>query len=208
MMDKLNVLLVDDHPIFLKGLVEVIQDAFPDFIIHSFTFPEEALAKAIKEKFDLVISDLDMPKMNGITLITEVKKWFPKVLTILLTMHKEQDIMRAALINGIDGYVLKDDVVDELVIAIEEVLKGNKYISELEVINENEDQKEELKSLTKTELLVLKGISENKTSKEIATHLFVSIKTIQNHRHNISQKLRLKGSNNLLKFAINNKHLL
>lgn len=207
-MDKLNVLLVDDHPIFLKGLVEVIQDEFQDFLIHSFTSPEQAFTSAKNVKYDLVISDLDMPEMNGINLITEIKKRCPEILTILLTMHKEQDIMRSALVNGIDGYVLKDDVVDELVIAIEEVLKGNKYISELEVINEQDEQNEELKSLTKTELLVLKGISDNKTSKEIANDLFVSLKTIENHRNNISRKLRLKGSNSLLKFAINNKHLL
>ncbi|NHN24213.1 response regulator transcription factor [Flavobacterium jejuense] len=207
-MDKLNVLLVDDHPIFLKGLVEVIQDEFHDFVIHSFSSPELAFDSAKSLKYNLAISDLDMPKMNGISLITELKILYPEILTILLTMHKEQDIMRSALVNGIDGYVLKDDVVDELVIAIEEVLKGNKYISELEVINEQDEQIEELKSLTKTELLVLKGISDNKTSKEIANDLFVSLKTIENHRNNISRKLRLKGSNSLLKFAINNKNLL
>ncbi|CAM4096334.1 response regulator transcription factor [Flavobacterium jumunjinense] len=207
-MDKLNVLLVDDHPIFLKGLVEVIQDEFPDFLIHSFTSPEQAFTSAKNVKYDLVISDLDMPRMNGIVLITELKRQYPEILTILLTMHKEQDIMRSALAKDINGYVLKDDVVDELVIAIEEVLKGKKYISELEVINKFEDQNEELKSLTKTELLVLKGISDNKTSKEIAKDLFVSLKTIENHCNNISRKLRLKGSNSLLKFAINNKHLL
>lgn len=208
MRNKLNVLLVDDHPIFLKGLVEVIQDEFQDFLIHSFTSPEQAFTSAKNVKYDLVISDLDMPRMNGIVLITELKRQYPEILTILLTMHKEQDIMRSALAKDINGYVLKDDVVDELVIAIEEVLKGNKYISELEVINKFEDQNEELKSLTKTELLVLKGISDNKTSKEIANDLFVSLKTIENHRNNISRKLRLKGSNSLLKFAINNKHLL
>lgn len=208
MNTKLNVLLVDDHPIFLKGLVEVIQDEFQEFVIHAFSDSEKALCSANEINYDLVITDLDMPKMNGIALINELKLQNPKVIVLLLTMHKEQDIMRSALVNGIDGYVLKDDVVDELVIAIEEVLKGNKYISELEAISKHDEQNEELKSLTKTELLVLKGISENKTSKEIANNLFVSIKTIQNHRNNISRKLRLKGSNNLLKFAINNKHLL
>ncbi|WP_445721750.1 response regulator [Flavobacterium sp.] len=208
MNTKLNVLLVDDHPIFLKGLVEVIQDEFQEFVIHAFSDSEKALSSANEINYDLVITDLDMPKRNGIALISELKLQNPKVIVLLLTMHKEQDIMRSALAKGINGYVLKDDVVDELVIAIEEVLKGNKYISELEVINKFEDQNEELKSLTKTELLVLKGISDNKTSKEIAKDLFVSLKTIENHRNNISRKLRLKGSNSLLKFAINNKHLL
>lgn len=208
MKKPLSILLVDDHPIFLKGLIEVLLEELPDTQLQGFTLPEKALEHAHSTSYDIAILDLDMPIMNGIDLSTALKTRYPTLKTILLTMHKEVDIIRSVMARGIDGYVLKDDAVDELVLAIKTVLKGKPYCSITPLSDHPTEQLEVLRSLTKTELLILTRISNNKTSREIAEELFVSIKTIENHRNNISRKLQLQGSNNLLKFAISKKRFL
>lgn len=208
MKKPLSILLVDDHPIFLKGLIEVLLEELPETQLQAFTLPEKALEHAHSTGYDIAILDLDMPIMNGIDLSTALKTIDPTLKTILLTMHKEVDIIRSVMARGIEGYVLKDDAVDELVLAIKTILKGKPYCSITPLSDHPTEQLEVLRSLTKTELLILTRISNNKTSREIAEELFVSIKTIENHRNNISRKLQLQGSNNLLKFAISKKRFL
>jgi two-component system, NarL family, response regulator DegU len=146
-----------------------------------------------------------MPEMNGILLGTELKLRTPSVKVIILTMHKESDIIRSVMAKGIDGYVFKDDAVNDVITAIQNVMKGKQYISKSTTLLREEYNTDLIEALTKTEILVLRAIANHKTSREIADELNVSIKTIENHRNNISRKLNLQGSNSLLKFALNNK---
>jgi two-component system, NarL family, response regulator DegU len=208
MKNKLQILVVDDHPIFLKGLVEVLQDELPYSDITSQTSSTKALAIAIAQTPDIAVLDLDMPDMNGIALGDELKKATPSVKIIILTMHKEPDIIRSVMARGIDGYVFKDDAVNDVVTAIQEVMKGEQYISKSTTHFRDEHNVDLIDVLTKTELLVLKAIANHKTSREIADEMFVSLKTVENHRNNISRKLNLQGSNSLLKFALNNKKFI
>ncbi len=208
MKNKLVIFAVDDHPIFLKGLIEILQDELTEASIYGFNFPFEALEKAEKLKPNVAVLDLDMPKMNGIVLSKELKNIDPNIKIIMLTMHKEPDIIRSVISKGLDAFVFKDDAVNELSKAIKNVLMDNIYISNPQILNQTKEKSEILASLTKTECKILIFIAENKTSNEIANLLSVSIKTIQNHRNNISKKLQLKGSNSLLKFAISNKEWL
>jgi two-component system, NarL family, response regulator DegU len=205
MNNKLKILVVDDHPIFLKGLVEVLQDEMPDAEILPQTSSLKALGVALNQLPDIAVLDLDMPDMNGIALGTELKTRTPDLKIIILTMHKEQDIIRSVMAKGIDGYVFKDDAVNDVVMAIQEVMNGGQYISKSTSLLQEDSNNDLLSVLTKTEILVLKAISNHKTSREIADTLYVSIKTVENHRNNISRKLNLQGSNSLLKFALNNK---
>jgi two-component system, NarL family, response regulator DegU len=205
MNNKLKILVVDDHPIFLKGLVEVLQDEMPNAEILPQTSSLKALGVALNQLPDIAILDLDMPEMNGIMLGTELKTRTPALKIIILTMHKEQDIIRSVMAKGIDGYVFKDDAVNDVVMAIQEVMNGGQYISKSTSLLQEDSNNDLLSVLTKTEILVLKAISNHKTSREIADTLYVSIKTVENHRNNISRKLNLQGSNSLLKFALNNK---
>jgi two-component system, NarL family, response regulator DegU len=205
MKTKLKILVVDDHPIFLKGLVEVLQDEMPHSDIMSQTSSLKALSEALLQTPDIAVLDLDMPDMNGIALGVELKKATPSVKVIILTMHKEPDIIRSVMAKGIDGYVFKDDAVNDVVMAIQEVMNGGQYISKSTTLFRDEYNTDLIEVLTKTELLVLKAISNHKTSREIADEMFVSLKTVENHRNNISRKLNLQGSNSLLKFALNNK---
>ncbi len=205
MKNKLKILVVDDHPIFLKGLVEVLQDELPNSEIASQRSSLKALSAAAFQTLDIAILDLDMPDMNGITLGVELKKATPSVKVIILTMHKEPDIIRSVMAKGIDGYVFKDDAVNDVVMAIQEVMNGGQYISKSTTLSRDEYNTDLIEALTKTEILVLRAIANHKTSREIADEMFVSLKTVENHRNNISRKLNLQGSNSLLKFALNNK---
>jgi two-component system, NarL family, response regulator DegU len=205
-MEKmLKILVVDDHPIFLKGLVEVLQDEMPDAEILPQTSSLKALGVALTQLPDIAVLDLDMPEMNGILLGTELKIRTPALKVIILTMHKEADIIRSVMSKGIDGYVFKDDAVNDVVMAIQEVMRGKQYISKSTSLFSDELNTDLMSALTKSELLVLRAIANHNTSREIADTLFVSIKTVENHRNNISRKLNLQGSNSLLKFALNNK---
>ena len=205
MNKKLKILVVDDHPIFLKGLVEVLQDELPDSDILSQTSSLKALTAARAQTPHIAVLDLDMPDLNGIALGVALKKQDASVKIIILTMHKEPDIIRSVMAKGIDGYVFKDDAVNDVVVAIQDIMNGEKYISKSTTLLRDASNTDLIEPLTKTEILVLKAIANHKTSREIADEMFVSLKTIENHRNNISRKLNLQGSNSLLKFDLNNK---
>jgi two-component system, NarL family, response regulator DegU len=208
MKEPLKLLVVDDHPIFLKGLIEVLQEELPkaDLLAHKSSL--SALASIKDRKPDIAILDLDMPEMNGLVLSAALRAEIPEIKIIMLTMHREPDIIRSIIAKGVDGYVIKDDAVIELVTAIAQVQKGLKYVSDPSVLNMKSTSIEIIQSLTKTECLVLKEIAEKRSSKEIAEALFISVKTVENHRSNISKKLQIKGSNSLLKFALENKEFI
>jgi two-component system, NarL family, response regulator DegU len=208
MNEQLKLLVVDDHPIFLKGLVDVLQEELPNADIMAHKSSINALASINERQPDIAILDLDMPEMNGLALSAALRAELPEIKIIMLTMHKEPDIIRSIIAKGMDGYVIKDDAVIELVTAIDQVLKGEKYVSDPSALNMVSTSIEIIRSLTKTECLILKEIAEKKSTKEIADALFISFKTVENHRYNIAKKLQIKGSNGLLKFAIDNKDFI
>jgi two-component system, NarL family, response regulator DegU len=204
----LKLLVVDDHPIFLKGLVEVIQDEMPSAEIVPYTSSKKASLMASQNLSHIAVLDLDMPEINGIALGMELKIRFPNIKVIILTMHKEPDIIRSVMAKGIEGYVFKDDAVNDIIVAIENVMAGKHYISKATKQFHDELNINLMDVLTKTELLILKAIANHKMTKEIADEMYISTKTVDNHRNNISRKLNLHGSNSLLKFALNNKQFI
>ena len=158
-----------------------------------------------------------MPKKNGLQVLKDESLDKKRTRFVFLTMYKEEDMFNEAMENGIMGYVLKENAMTDIVECINTVIGNRHYISPLisgylvqrrENIKQFESSNPSLKDLTPKELIVLKMIAENKTSKEIAEKLFISYRTVENHRTNISNKLNLHGSHSLIKFAIENKSLL
>ncbi|MFH1194773.1 MAG: response regulator transcription factor, partial [bacterium] len=133
---------------------------------------------------------------------------------IFLTMHKEEDVFNKALDLGVMGYILKESASEDIIECIKTVAENKHYISPIiseYLINRvscSAVSKNKIDKLTHTEKNILKMISDKKTSKEIAETLFISIRTVENHRTNICNKLELHGNNSLLLFAVENKHLL
>ena len=215
MPGKIRIIIADDHPIFRGGLRQIISADESIEIIGEADNGEKALEIIHELKPDIAVLDIDMPKKTGLDVIRELKDSNTKI--IFLTMYAEEDIFDEAMDFGIKGYVLKDSAVNDIIECILSVNEDNYYISpnvsNLLVNRRNKSKNlikknPELCNLTKTERNILRFISENKTSKEIAEVLFLSHRTVENHRTNISNKLNLKGSHSLLKFAIENKSYL
>ncbi len=207
---KTTILIADDHPIFLKGLKEVIESEPGYEVIFEAKNGMEALALARTHRPMVTILDIDMPKMNGLTAAEELIKEVPEAHVILLTMHKAKDTFVKALDVGVAGYVLKENAVIDIIQAIEAVLGGNSYISpEMSSFllsqrrtSRNPTSSELLSTLTASEIKILKMVGDYKSTKDIADELFISEKTVSNHRMNILKKLNLTGKNSLLRFAI------
>jgi DNA-binding NarL/FixJ family response regulator len=208
MMSAVNVLIADDHPIFLKGLREVIEEERDMKVIYFAANGEDALAGITSKLPDVVILDVDMPKMNGLQVAEKALAWKPELAIILLTMHKAKDAFVKALEIGVLGYVLKENTVMDIVNAIHAVKQGNAYISPemstflLTQKNKSVHGADHLTEiLTHSELRILNMVALYKSTKEIAEELHISEKTVSNHRMNITRKLNLTGKNSLLRFA-------
>ena len=214
---KINVLIADDHPIFRQGLRKVIEEDGKYSVISETSNGAETIEKIRELKPDVAVLDIDMPKLNGIEILKAVQREKLPVKCVILTMYKDEEYFNQAMDYGVFGYLLKDSVVIELIECIEAVQSGKHYISPKisdYLLQRSEKQKAltnaipQLQQLTKTEREVLRHLSENKTSRKIAEEMFISERTVENHRANICSKLGLKGYNALLLFALKYKSIL
>ena len=202
----IKLFVSDDHPLFLKGLKDTLAEETDFEIIGSAVNGQEALLHIVRLQPEVAILDLDMPLMNGIEVAKLLLLKHSNIKIIILSMHKDADIIRAAMALGIHGYVFKDDAVNDLVNAIRDVNDGRNYISvdkAKKTFFLQDDSFALIGELTKMEKVILSQIALQKTTKQIADENFISPKTVDNHRANIARKLNLKGNNSLLKFAIN-----
>ena len=217
-MDKIRVLIADDHPIFRVGLVNVIKQNKDIVVVAEAENGGQALELIRKHLPDVVVLDVEMPVMNGLQICETIIKEKINTKILILTLFKEAGLYKKAMEIGASGYLLKDNAPEELITAIETLSRGEKYMSEA-LSKSLTDAKSHLivdpqiaamlDKLSNTEKKILKLIAEQKSTKEIAGKLFISEKTVENHRYNINKKLGLEGGqNNLLKFAIENKSLI
>jgi DNA-binding NarL/FixJ family response regulator len=214
MPEKIKVLIVDDHPLFRNGLRQVI-DGDPSFELVGETGDGEAALQLIQEKKpDVAVLDINLPNLSGLGIARKLKGKRHAARVVMLTMHKEEEIINHALDIGVQGFVLKENAVEEILKAIAAVAAGEHYLSSsissylVRRRSRSEAlavQKPGLDDLTKAERRILKLISEKKTSREIAAELFISPRTVEAHRANICNKLALSGSHSLLQFALENR---
>lgn len=213
----ITIIIADDHPVFRSGLINIISKEHDIKILGDADNGEKAYDMILELKPDIALLDIHMPKLTGLQILKEIKKTKTNVKTIFLTVYNDEDMFDEAMDNGISGYVLKDSAVSDIIECIRKVASGDYYISPSVsnfLINRRDKMKKlesntpAINSLTKTELSVLKLIAEGKTSNQIAEEMFISPKTVENHRTNINFKLNLRGTHSLIKFAIENKSLL
>lgn len=209
---EITVLIADDHPIFQRGLQQIIETDNSLKIVASVSDGEDALNNLRKLKPQVAVLDVDMPKRDGLAVLNAIKEENLPSSVILLTMYKEERFFNAALDAGVKGYVIKDSAVSEITNAIHAAAKGENFISPMlstllvKRLNRSETQnKSPLETLTSSERRVLKLVAEAKSNQQIADELFISIRTVENHRSNICAKLGLEGKNALLTYALTNK---
>ena len=214
---KIRVIIVDDHPLFRQGLRQVIQSD-PRFELAGESDDGETALQLIQQvKPDVAVLDVILPRMSGleVAMILQTKKL--KVGLVVLTMLKDEQAFNQAMNLDIKGYVLKENAAEEILNCIASVAEGNPYVSPsltsylLRRRNRAEalaTRTPSLEDLTTAERRILKGIAQKKTTKEIAAELFISPRTVETHRANISSKLMLKGPNSLLQFAVEHRDAL
>jgi DNA-binding NarL/FixJ family response regulator len=153
---------------------------------------------------NLVILDISMPNLRGLEAIREIKRTYPKVKIIVLTMHKKKEFIRQALKDGAEGFLLKEDAGGELIRAVQTVRSGGKYLSPLlsSILTRLALEEENAEILTRREIEVLKLMAEGKRTKEIAEILYISPYTVRRHRSNIMEKLNINNLAELVKYAI------
>jgi DNA-binding NarL/FixJ family response regulator len=211
MSKSCRIVIAEDHTILREGL-KALLSAHPDFeVIGEAGDGREALRCVETLKPDLVLMDLSMPKTTGLQAIKEIKKRHPRTKVVALTVHKAEEYILETLQGGADGYVLKDADHSELVMAIERVMEGKRYLSpgiSGKVIEgylagrEAPEIRSVWDSLTDREREVLKLIAEGHKNKEIADYLCISLKTVEKHRSNLMRKLDLHNTAALTAFAI------
>lgn len=210
---KLKILIVDDHPLFRHGLRQAVQAEYP-CLLDEAANGDTALKLIRTAKPDLCILDINMPGMDGLTVVRQMRQQSLPGEIIFLTMHKEEDLFDAAIELGVKGYVLKDCALSEIIEAIQRVAAGHRYISPAladylltrrATAQALAGEKPGLARLTPAERRVLKLVAEDRTSKEIAEVLGLSPRTIENHRSSICAKLDVHGIHSLVKFAFHNR---
>lgn len=202
-----TVVVADDHIFTLMGTVSFLKSL--GFEVSGYS--ENGLTAAnliLVKRPDIAVLDISMPGLNGFELLKQLNQQNSKTKVVFLTMHKEVSLFNMAMKHGARGYVLKEHASNELKKCLETVLSGDTYISEKlrqELIHDSMSGIDLLKGLTFTERKIVELIAQQKTTKQIADLLFVSIKTIEGHRTCIIEKLQLpKEKNALLKWAIAN----
>lgn len=212
MEEIIRILIADDHPIFRKGLVELIEATPGMEVVAEAENGEQLLRLMGLYQPHVIVLDVNMPKIDGLAAATKIRFSYPDVKLVMLTMRNDEDVFNEAMDIGVNGYILKENAVEDVINSIEAVAAGQTYLSPavsgLLVQRSHQVPKklpEFVHALTDTELRIFKLVGQSKTSKEISEQLFISIKTVENHRTNICKKLNLKGKNSLLKFALEHK---
>ena len=208
-MNPYTVVLADDHAMFREGIRRIIERIEGVAISGEVDDGIQLLAHLKNSQPDLVILDISMPNLRGLEAIREIKKLYPRVKIVVLTMHRKKEFIRQALVDGADGFLLKEDPGGQLIRAMEAVRKGEKFLSplisgdliSLALAEEQTDQ------LTIREREVLKLLAEGKKNQEVADILFISPNTVRRHRYNIMEKLNLKNTAELVKYAIDQNYL-
>jgi two-component system, NarL family, response regulator DegU len=217
MADKIKIFIADDHPIFRNGLRQLIETA-PNFVvIGEAKDGQEAIERLTRLPADIALLDIDMPHADGFEVLTALREKGLTLQFVLLTMHKDEEFLNAALDLGVKGFLVKDSAAEEVLDCLNVVAQGQEFISpqltsllleRLRQAKTRPPQAKLLARLTPAECKVLRLIAEYKTNKEIAAVLNIGIRTVERHRLNIAEKLDLDGRHALMRFAIENKEEL
>ena len=211
-MDKTQrILIVDDHTLLRAGLRALLAQDPGIEIVGEAADGRDAVRAVGQLAPHLVLMDLTMPGMNGIESVTEIKRRYPDVRVLVMTLHKTEDFIHASLKAGADGYILKDATHEELRVAIRSVLQGKTYLS-MDVSGKvvsgylgggkSASGSSVFDTLTHREREILKLVAEGKPNKAIAEYLSLSVKTVEKHRSNLMSKLDVHNAAGLTAFAI------
>ena len=202
-MSNVKILLADDHNIVIDGLKLILSSNSHFEIVGEAANGQEVLDFLEKEKVHIVVLDINMPVMDGITCAKKIKSLYKHVKVIILTMYAQKSFIEEIIQIGIDGCLLKNNTGKELADAIDRVHSGRSYYDQIQSFNSDEEEVKQHK-LSEREQEIIKCQAEGLTSSQIADKLFISLHTVKTHRKNILRKLDLHNSSELIQYALNN----
>jgi len=204
----IRLAIAEDHQSLIDGLRLLINSENNISIVGTANDGEGLLEIVRLKQPDVVITDIRMPKMDGIVATKHIKKEFPNIKILAFTMFDQQEAIEQMLKAGISGYVLKNSTLKEVIKAINTVSQGHTYFDAN--INPNflisKDKQTKKGILTNRQVEILELIAEGKTSREISETLFIGVRTVETHRKNMSRILGLKGLGELLRYAIEKRY--
>ncbi len=210
-MDRIKILIADDHPVLREGIKSLFANHSKYVVVGETEDGFKTIEKVSHIRPDIVIMDITMPNLDGLLATSRIIEDFPEVKVIVLSMHHEHHYVTEAFRAGAMGYVLKGSDPQEILIAVEKVASGRRYVSQPiadEMLSEYVDVikrercTEPFDLLSHREREILRLIADGATSKEIAQKLFISVSTVKSHRINIMRKLKVSDTASLIKVAI------
>ena len=210
MSDRIKIILADDHRIFRKGLKSLLSERENIEVMAEADNGDEAVDAVRKHKPEIVVMDIAMPKMDGIEATRHIRERFPDTEVIVLSMHAKKAYIDQVLKAGAKGYVLKDSDEENLLSAIDTVHNGGYYLDSPvadQVLSDyfrdksKGDLKKQADPLSEREREVLRLLAEGHSNQEVADTLYISRKTVENHRANIVRKTGIQGQVGLTKYA-------
>jgi two-component system, NarL family, invasion response regulator UvrY len=203
----LRVVIADDHPVVLKGLKDIMLENFLSATVDETSTGYELLQKLQDNDYDLVLLDISLPDIHGLEVLKEIKKRKPSLPVLIISMYPEEDYAVRAIKAGARGYVTKRTASDELVEAARKILSGKRYINpdfaqKMLLDFESDAEKPAHNMLSTRELQVLSRIGAGKATVQIAEELHVSANTVRTYRTRILEKTGLKGTSELIHYAL------
>jgi DNA-binding NarL/FixJ family response regulator len=205
----IRILIADDHAILRRGLVELLADGLQGAVCGEAGTSEEVISQMRSHDWDLVILDISMPGRSGIDLLADLKRMRPKSPVLVLSTHPEDQYAKRVLKAQASGYLNKTSAPEELLRAIRKVLAGGRYVSETLAeslaLDLNQDQDRPLhESLSNRELEVLRMLGSGKSVSEVAEELHLSVATVSTYRGRVLEKLNLRSTAQLMRYALKN----
>lgn len=211
MKERYNIIIADDHKIVIDGIKSILSNT-PFSIIAEADNGQQAMdiISSSPEKYDVLITDISMPLLSGTELCKMVKHSFPKLKVLVLSMYSSTPMVKEAVLAEADGFMLKNSGKEDLLNALHKIMNDGTYYSDQVIpiiysqIDKEKKQKENISILTEREREILSLIVKEYTSEQIADKLFISKKTVDNHRTHILDKTGCKSTIGLVKFALKN----
>jgi two-component system invasion response regulator UvrY len=206
----MHILVIDDHVAIRRGLVEMLGASFPDSDFGLAESEADALQRMTDQTWDIGILDLNLKAKGGLELIRELKDQQPEVKILIYTMHPEEHLGMMALRAGADGYLTKDAEPEQLIVAINRILGGGRYISPAlaeylaQAVTRHETSQPQL-LLSDREYQVLQGLASGKSLTQMGHELNLSVKTISTYRSRLLEKLHLTNNSEIVRYALENK---
>lgn len=201
MTNRTRVLIVDDHPMVAEGIESILETYDDIVVVAQARNGQEAVRFVGEHQPDVVLMDINMPGIGGLSATEIILENHPETRVLMLSMHNAPEYVATALNHGARGYLLKDVPTDEIKLAIDKVMAGERYLctGAEGAISTNEDGRD---ALTSREQAILLELAQGKSNKDVANDLNISVRTVETHRKNIKRKLGINSTAGLTRYAM------